>query len=114
MSAKLTNRSLEILRENVRASVCPRCPQRPARSEKLAADQPRSCEAECLVFRALPTLAELARRLDPMLVSRECVMRDSIRDVTEKSCRSWTRSARTALTSSPAGIARSGGRALAC
>ena len=73
--------SLELLRHQLRKSVCTQCRWRPAHSEALSPDVARSCESACMVFRHLPELARTAHLLDPMLRPPELTLRHRIEDL---------------------------------
>ena len=50
----------------VRAKVCSGCPNR-TRERLAGGDTARACEADCRLFRSLPTLWRRALRVDPMV-----------------------------------------------
>jgi hypothetical protein len=68
---------------SLRVKVCTHCPQRPAGSEGWGCDQPRACEAACPVFVHLPLLRNAAARVDPLVGSRERVLRSMMRRLDE-------------------------------
>jgi hypothetical protein len=76
--------SLEVLRHELRQHVCRDCRWRPAGSETLGPDVPRSCEPACTVFRGLPALARAARLMDPMLRPPRLTLQHRIRDLCEQ------------------------------
>lgn len=65
----------------LRNAVCRQCSERPAGSESLGCDVPRSCEARCRLFRALPRLCTVARCIDPMIGSFDRVMDHQVRQL---------------------------------
>jgi hypothetical protein len=70
--------TLDLVRHTVRGTICPHCLSRPAGSEMLGPDVPRSCEPGCPVFESLPLLKRAAEQLDPMLRPRETSLRHLI------------------------------------
>lgn len=62
---------IENLERALRHQVCPHCTLRAIDSDLLPADEPRSCEAQCAVFRNLPQLEAIVERLDPLAGSFE-------------------------------------------
>ena len=46
----------ELAQLAIRSRICVECYQRPVGSERLGADQPRSCEPTCTIFLGLPKL----------------------------------------------------------
>ena len=61
-------------RPRLRLSICRTCAARPPGSESWDEHTPRSCEAECEIFKQLPGLIRIARCIDPSLASFEHVM----------------------------------------
>ena len=78
----LAKPALDQLQRNLRTHICPHCPLRPrgGKADRAHADTPCPCEVQCPLFLALPTLARQARLIDPMLRSREQVLRNLIRE----------------------------------
>ena len=50
----------DVLKRAIRAKVCTQCYQRPAGSESLPSDMPRTCEPLCPIFRNVPRIISLA------------------------------------------------------
>ena len=50
----------DVLKRAIRAKVCTQCYQRPAGSESLTSDVPRTCEPLCPIFRNVPRIIDLA------------------------------------------------------
>ena len=71
--------SLSLVRHVIRETVCRQCSARPAGSESMGPDEPRTCEATCPVFARLPRLRRVAEQIDPMLRSRAAVLEKDIR-----------------------------------
>ena len=55
--------TLEVTSRAIRAKICTRCYQRPNGSEGWDGSVPRSCEAQCAIFRSLPKLIGTAIHL---------------------------------------------------
>jgi hypothetical protein len=75
--------SIDSLKHQVRHQICRHCRWRPPGSETLDASVPRSCEAQCSVFRHLPVLARTACLMDPMLRPPQLTLRHRILDLCE-------------------------------
>jgi hypothetical protein len=71
--------SLDVVRHELRAHVCSRCPRR-SRNEEAPADLggPRACEATCPVFMHLPALVSAAECRDPVVADRAETLRRRI------------------------------------
>ena len=74
---------LETMVRSLRVKVCAHCPRRPAGSEAWGCDRPRACEAACPVFVHLPLLRNAAAQVDPLVGSRERVLRGLMRRLDE-------------------------------
>lgn len=75
------------LRRDLRARICPQCPLRPtgggSDSSRIDVDTPNRCEAQCPLFLKLPALARRAALIDPMLRSREQLLRQLVHEPAE-------------------------------
>ena len=74
---------VETMARSLRVKVCPHCPRRPAGSDEWGCEQPRPCEATCPVFVHLPLLCRAAKQVDPLVGSRERVLRGLMRRLEE-------------------------------
>ena len=64
----------------IRAHVCSKCPRRPWEFREDTAAVAWRCQRACPIFQMLPHLVERAELLDPMLCSREQVLRHELED----------------------------------
>ena len=64
----------------IRAHVCSKCPRRPWEFRADTAAVAWRCQRACPLFQMLPHLVERAELLDPMLCSRERVLRNELED----------------------------------
>ena len=55
---------LEVMRRALRSEICTQCSQRPPGSESFEATVARTCEPLCPIFKNLPRLQSIARRVD--------------------------------------------------
>lgn len=62
--------TLDLMQRALRTNICRQCWQRPTGSETLGADQPRTCEGECTIFRNLPRLRQIALTIDDPTLNR--------------------------------------------
>ena len=67
--------SLDLARRVTRVRICSHCPRRTQGTDRLLSDEPRACELGCPLFDHLPHLKRLADLADPMLCSRQAVLR---------------------------------------
>ena len=74
---------LETMARSLRVKVCAHCPRRPAGSDAWGGDAPRPCEGTCPVFVHLPLLRSAAAQVDPLVGSRERVLRGVMRRLEE-------------------------------
>jgi hypothetical protein len=75
--------TLDMLKRALRVKVCASCPHRPAGSERLGCDTPRSCEAHCPIFLHLPQIKAIGEQVDTMIASRERVLRGVMERIRE-------------------------------
>jgi hypothetical protein len=55
---------LEVMRRALRSEICAHCSHRPSGSESLASTVSRTCEPLCPIFKNLPRLQSIARRVE--------------------------------------------------
>jgi hypothetical protein len=72
------NPKLNLMQRAIRAKICVKCYERPARSESWLPTQERTCEAKCGIFENLPRLIGIAVRPDPPRTSLDVLVRNSI------------------------------------
>ena len=73
--------SLELLQHELRRRVCQHCCGRPPSSEMLGPEAVRICELTCPIFVHLPKLLNAAILTDPMLRSKEEILRHLIEEL---------------------------------
>ena len=64
----------------VRARICSKCPRRPWDIGDDTATVAWRCQRSCPIFQMLPHLVERAELLDPMLCSREQILRSELEE----------------------------------